>query len=120
MGYRAVSPDKGIQHLGYISLQYSPASGPDIFPTSYTLLQSCREFVVMHVFNLIVPALIFLGGAAGLPSGQYSDYELEFREKHLASNSVGLTSRQNVKPALRILPLGASIVSGVGSSTMNG
>ncbi|EKJ76429.1 hypothetical protein FPSE_03428 [Fusarium pseudograminearum CS3096] len=65
------------------------------------------------IFSLIVPALAFLGGAAGLPSGQYSDYESEF-------NNVGLTTRQNAKPALRILPLGASIVSGVGSSTGNG
>ncbi|RFN46103.1 integrin alpha n-terminal [Fusarium flagelliforme] len=74
----------------------------------------------MHVFNLIVPALAFLGGAAGLPSGQHSDYELEFRENHFASNHAGLTPRQSAKPALRILPLGASIVSGVGSSTKNG
>ncbi|QPC77957.1 hypothetical protein HYE68_008709 [Fusarium pseudograminearum] len=65
------------------------------------------------IFSLVVPALAFLGGAAGLPSGQYSDYESEF-------NNVGLTTRQNAKPALRILPLGASIVSGVGSSTGNG
>ncbi|KAK2669954.1 SGNH hydrolase superfamily [Fusarium oxysporum f. sp. vasinfectum] len=72
------------------------------------------------VFSLFVPALTFLGGAAGLPSGQYSDYESDFRDNTFASNHAGLTTRQSAKPALRILPLGASIVSGVGSSTGNG
>ncbi|GKU19782.1 unnamed protein product [Fusarium langsethiae] len=75
---------------------------------------------VKTVFSLIVPVLAFLDGVAGLPSGQYSDYQTEFHENALASNHVGLTTRQNAKPELRILPLGASIVSGVGSSTKNG
>lgn len=72
------------------------------------------------IFSLVVPALAFLGGVAGLPSGQYYDYETKFSENDFASNHAGLTTRQNTKPALRILPLGASIVSGVGSRTGNG
>ncbi|CAD0097379.1 unnamed protein product [Aureobasidium mustum] len=77
----------------------------------------------MHVktmFSLVVQALAFFSGAAGLPSGQYSDYETGFRDNDLTSNHTDLMIRQNAKPALRILPLGASIVSGVGSSTGNG
>ncbi|KAM0433675.1 hypothetical protein ACHAQK_009109 [Fusarium lateritium] len=75
------------------------------------------------VLSLVVPALAFLGGAAGLSPGQYSEYESEFKEDHFGSINVGglgLKTRQSAKPALRILPLGASIVSGVGSSTGNG
>jgi hypothetical protein len=75
------------------------------------------------VLSLVVPALAFLGGAAGLSPGQYSEYESEFKEDHFGSinvGGVGLKTRQSAKPALRILPLGASIVSGVGSSTGNG
>ncbi|KAF4995624.1 hypothetical protein FGRMN_5016 [Fusarium graminum] len=75
---------------------------------------------VKTVFSLVLPALAFLGGAAGLPSGQYSDYEAEYKENAFVSTHAGLTTRQSAKPALRILPLGASIVSGVGSSTGNG
>jgi hypothetical protein len=67
---------------------------------------------VKTVFSLVVPALAFFGGAAGLPSGQYSDYEPGFRDNDLTSNHTGLTIRPNAK--------GASIVSGVGSSTGNG
>jgi hypothetical protein len=82
---------------------------------------------VKTVLSLVVPALAFLGGAAGLSPGQYSDYESEFKDEHfgpihigLRQDHIGLTTRQSSKPALRILPLGASIVSGVGSSTGNG
>ncbi|OBS29554.1 hypothetical protein FPOA_03491 [Fusarium poae] len=75
---------------------------------------------VRTVFSLIVPVLAFLDRVAGLPSGQYSDYESEYYGNALASNHAGLTTRQNAKPELRIMPLGASIVSGVGSSTGNG
>jgi hypothetical protein len=75
---------------------------------------------VKTVFGLIIPALTFIDGVVGLPSRQYSDYETGFRGHDITSNLTGLTIRQNAKPALRILPLGASIVSGVGSSTSNG
>ncbi|RTE69040.1 hypothetical protein BHE90_016583 [Fusarium euwallaceae] len=75
---------------------------------------------VKTVLSLIVPALALLGGVAGVPSGRYSSYESELKDTSFASNHVGLTTRQSAKPALRILPLGASIVSGVGSSTGNG
>ncbi|KAM0547793.1 hypothetical protein ACHAPJ_010254 [Fusarium lateritium] len=75
---------------------------------------------VKTVLSLIVPALAFLGGVEGVPSGQYSSYESGLKETTFGSNHVGLTSRQSAKPALRIMPLGASIVSGVGSSTGNG
>ncbi|CAD0052821.1 unnamed protein product [Aureobasidium pullulans] len=75
---------------------------------------------VETVFSLVVPALAFFGGATCLPSKQYSDYESAFRDNDLTSNHTSLTIRQNAKLALRILPLGASIVSGVGSSTGNG
>ena len=75
---------------------------------------------VKTVLSLIVPALAFLGGVEGVPSGQYYSYETELNENTFASDHVGLTTRQSAKPALRIMPLGASIVSGVGSSTGNG
>lgn len=77
---------------------------------------------VKTVISLVVPALAFLSGVAGLVPGQYSDYESEFGENIFGSIhvGVGLKNRQSAKPALRILPLGASIVSGVGSSTGNG
>lgn len=98
------------------------------FATLYTLLllfNLCTELAVMHVktvFSLVVPGLAFLGEVAGLSPGHYSDYESEFGENNFGSIhvGVGLTTRQIAKPALRILPLGASIVSGVGSSTGNG
>jgi hypothetical protein len=74
----------------------------------------------MHVFSLIMPALAFTGGAACFPPGQYSGYASELGGDPFVSNHTSLTTRQSSKPALRILPLGASIVSGVGSSTGNG
>ncbi|KAL9572343.1 hypothetical protein ACKAV7_003544 [Fusarium commune] len=77
----------------------------------------------MHVktlLSLAVPALAFLGGVAGVPSGQYSSYDSELKGTNFAPNHAYLKARQNAKPALRIMPLGASIVSGVGSSTGNG
>ncbi|KAF5635566.1 integrin alpha n-terminal [Fusarium sp. NRRL 25303] len=77
----------------------------------------------MHLQNflsLALPALAFLGGVAGVPSGQYSSYDLELKETSLSPNDGDLKTRQSEKPALRIMPLGASIVSGVGSSTGNG
>jgi hypothetical protein len=75
---------------------------------------------VKTVFGLIVPALTFIDGVVGLPPRQYFECETGCRDHDLTSNHTGLTIRQNGKPALRILPLGASIVSGVGSSTGNG
>ena len=71
--------------------------------------------------SLLVPALALPGGADGAPSGDYASYDDSlFNETILASGSFGLTARQNARPALRIMPLGASIVSGVGSSSGNG
>ncbi|KAL2064102.1 hypothetical protein VTL71DRAFT_4596 [Oculimacula yallundae] len=72
------------------------------------------------VISLLVPALALLGGAKGAPSGEYSSYELEFNQTIEFSNQFGISARQNAKPALRIMPLGASIVTGVGSSSGNG
>ncbi|KAM0209842.1 hypothetical protein ACHAQD_011019 [Fusarium lateritium] len=72
------------------------------------------------VFSLVVPALAFLGTVAGAPSTQYSSYEADFNNSSLALNHGSLDARQNARPALRIMPLGASIVTGVGSSTGNG
>ncbi|KFY68955.1 hypothetical protein V496_00654 [Pseudogymnoascus sp. VKM F-4515 (FW-2607)] len=72
------------------------------------------------VFSLIVPALAFLGRVEGAPSRDYTSYEAEFNETSLSFDHFSLAARQDAKPALRIMPLGASIVSGVGSSTGNG
>jgi len=72
------------------------------------------------VASLLVPALAIFGGVEGAPSQLYSSYEAEFNATSLSFDHVGLTARQVTKPALRIMPLGASIVSGVGSSTGNG
>ncbi|PCD42871.1 hypothetical protein AU210_005395 [Fusarium oxysporum f. sp. radicis-cucumerinum] len=79
----------------------------------------------MHVktlLSLAVPALAFLGGVAGVPSRKYSsyDYDLELKGTNFAPDLADLKARHSAKPALRIMPLGASIVSGVGSSTGNG
>ncbi len=72
------------------------------------------------VFSLLVPALAPLGRVEGAPSEGYTSYEAGFNETALSFDHHGLTARQGLKPALRIMPLGASIVSGVGSSTGNG
>ncbi|KAI3587324.1 hypothetical protein IWW34DRAFT_875225 [Fusarium oxysporum f. sp. albedinis] len=79
----------------------------------------------MHVktlLSLAVPALAFLGGVAGVPSRKYSsyDYDLELKGTNFAPDYADLKARHSAKPALRIMTLGASIVSGVGSSTGNG
>jgi hypothetical protein len=78
---------------------------------------------IMHLqalISLALPALALLGAAAGVPSGQYSSYDLGLNETNFASSHADLKARQSQRPALRIMPLGASIVSGVGSSTGNG
>ncbi|KAF5660854.1 integrin alpha n-terminal [Fusarium heterosporum] len=75
---------------------------------------------VNSVLHLVTPALAFIGGVAGVPSGQYSSYEANFVDTTLSPRHASLHARQGTRPALRILPLGASIVSGVGSSTGNG
>ncbi len=72
------------------------------------------------VFSLLVPALALLGRVESAPSGDYASFETAFNDTDLSFNHFGLTTRQAAKPALRIMPLGASIVSGVGSSTGNG
>ncbi|KAF4434137.1 integrin alpha n-terminal [Fusarium acutatum] len=64
---------------------------------------------VNTVLNLAVPALAFLGGVAGVPSGQYYSYDLELKETNFAPNHADLQARQSEKTALRIMPLGASI-----------
>jgi len=72
------------------------------------------------VFNLLVPALAFIGGVNAAPPKQYSSYQADFNETSLVYGGPELVARQGGKPALRIMPLGASIVSGVGSTTGNG
>jgi hypothetical protein len=72
------------------------------------------------VFSLVVPALAFLGNVDGAPSEKYASFLAEYNETTSSFNHLSLTARQGARPELRIMPLGASIVSGVGSSTGNG
>lgn len=72
------------------------------------------------VCSLLVPALAYFGGIEAAPSNRFPSFEADFNETTLHYGSSDLVVRQNNRPALRIMPLGASIVSGVGSSTGNG
>ena len=72
------------------------------------------------VVSLLVPALALLGRVDAAPSGDYASYEPDFNETTLFSNGFRLVARQDKRPELRIMALGASIVTGVGSSSGNG
>ena len=72
------------------------------------------------VVSLLVPALALLGRVDAAPSGDYASYEPDFNETTLFSNGFRLVARQDNRPELRIMALGASIVTGVGSSSGNG
>jgi hypothetical protein len=77
----------------------------------------------MHLntlFSFIVPTLAFWGRGEGAYIRDYTSYQAESNETSFSLTYASLTARQNGRPELRIMPLGASIVSGVGSSTGNG
>lgn len=61
-----------------------------------------------------MPALAFLSRVEGALSGDYTSYEPDFNGTNLPFGYPSLTARQGSRPALRIMPLGASIVTGVG------
>jgi hypothetical protein len=70
------------------------------------------------ILKLLVPVLLATEVVAGVPRA-YSNYGVDFN----ISNSfdyADIGSRQASRPDLRIMPLGASIVTGLGSSTGNG
>ena len=72
------------------------------------------------VFSLVVPGFAFLGTVNGIPSGRVALHNDDFGDISLSSNHSSLLGRADERPELRIMPLGASIVFGVGSSSGNG
>ena len=71
-----------------------------------------------NILKLLLPALLATTVAAAVLK-VYPDYDEDFNvSTSLDYESIG--TRQANRPALRIMPLGASIVTGLGSSTGNG
>lgn len=79
---------------------------------------------VMRLAAHLCVLLCTLSSVAGLPSGnadfQVHQYVGTNVSHPFAELDLSFVKKQVAKVALRILPLGASIMSGVGSSTGNG